>query len=280
LARRQIDSVFSRRAIFIDARALQDAGQEVLGNLRWLGRFYLIIAVGRAVEKRQELAGIVHESLKMPDVPPCIHAHSIEAYASWFIGDGPALGFRKVMPCLGPGAAARALRAIRRVETTSPIIIDYELLGDRIAAMRRRGERIVFTNGVFDLLHIGHLRLLENARRLGDRLIVGINSDESTKKIKGTARPIVPQFARAEILTRLRQVDCCCIFTETDPKKVLAIVRPDVLAKGSEYTLARVIGARFVMGYGGRVARLPLVDGFSTTSTIRGIGLKAGSRRR
>ncbi len=277
MARPQRDSVFRRRAIFIDARLLESVDDQTIDHLRWLGRVYRIVGVGESPRRRGTRGDIVEDALPASRVVSFIRAQSIETYASWFIGDGPALGFRKVFASDVPTAAARALRAIRRFEARSPIIIDYDVLADRVAAMRRGGERIVFTNGVFDLLHVGHLRLLANARGLGHRLIVGINSDDSTKAIKGASRPIVPQFARAEILTRLRQVDCCCIFTETDPRRILAIVRPDVLAKGSDYTLARVVGARFVMGYGGTVARLPLVDGWSTTSTIRDI---RGSGRR
>ncbi|MGA2640213.1 MAG: adenylyltransferase/cytidyltransferase family protein [Spirochaetia bacterium] len=278
-APRRIDTVFRRRAIFIDSRSLENPGSEAIQNLRWLGRYFRLVNI--AGESRNPLvqAGIIQESLPGSEIGFFVHAQSIEAYASWFIGDGPALGFRKVFPCPSSAAAGRALRAIRRYEMRSPILVDYELLEQRVAAMRRRGLRIVFTNGVFDLLHIGHLRLLEDARSLGDRLVVAINSDDSTKKIKGGSRPVIPQFARAELLTRLRQVDCCCIFTEIDPRRVLSIVRPDVLAKGCDYSLARIVGARFVRSYGGTVARLPLVEGYSTTSTIRGIGRTATFRR-
>jgi D-glycero-beta-D-manno-heptose 1-phosphate adenylyltransferase len=269
MPRHQADSVFQRRAIFIDARALNDIDEKAIENLRWLGRLYRIVACGGAT-LHHERKRLVHEILPGPDAAPRVRALSIEAYASWFIGEAPPIGMRKVYPCRVTGDTAKALRAIRRLETESRVIIDLDLLRDRVALMRRRGERIVFTNGVFDLLHIGHLRLLESARRFGDRLIVAVNSDDSARRLKGSPRPVVPQFARAELLSRLRQVDCCCIFTGKDPGQVLSIVRPDVLAKGSDYTLARIVGARFVKGYGGTVVRLPLVEGWSTTSTIKG----------
>jgi len=274
--RHQADSIFQRRAIFIDARALDDIDEKAIENLRWLGRLYRIVAFGGSALHREQKR-LVHEILPGPDVAPRVRALSIEAYASWFIGEAPSIGVRKVYPCRVSGDAGKALREIRRLEMESRIIIDPDLLRKRVALMRRRGERIVFTNGVFDLLHIGHLRLLESARRLGDRLIVAVNSDDSARKVKGSGRPVVPQFARAELLSRLRQVDCCCIFTGKDPRHVLSIVRPDVLAKGFDYTLARIVGARFVMGYGGTVVRLPLVEGWSTTSTIKGISRRDGS---
>jgi D-beta-D-heptose 7-phosphate kinase/D-beta-D-heptose 1-phosphate adenosyltransferase len=176
----------------------------------------------------------------------------------------------------GPGGIAPALSAIHRAEEASRIIVEPERLVRVAEAARRGGRRIVFTNGVFDLVHLGHLRLLEQARRLGDILIVGINSDDSTRRIKGAGRPVVPQFARAEHLVRLRAVDWCVIFTEDDPRRLLSLLRPDVLAKGSDYRLSGVVGARLVSSWGGRVVRVPIVEGLSTTATISGI---RGGRR-
>ena len=173
----------------------------------------------------------------------------------------------------GPGGnIGEALSAITRAERNSRIILQPEKLARLARREKGRGRKIVFTNGVFDLLHLGHLRLLEEARRLGDLLVVGINSDDSTQRIKGAGRPVVPQFARAEHLLGLRAVDWCVIFTEDDPLRVLSILEPDVLVKGNDYTLSRVVGARLVSRYGGAVVRIPVLGGFSTTATIRGIG--------
>ena len=126
--------------------------------------------------------------------------------------------------------------------------------GGVVERLRLHDRKIVFTNGVFDLLHVGHLRLLEKARALGDALIVAINSDDSARRIKGAGRPVIPQFARAQALADLRPVSLCFIFPETDPRDLpFRTVRPEVLVKGSEYPLRRIVGARFVSGYGGKV---------------------------
>jgi rfaE bifunctional protein nucleotidyltransferase chain/domain len=127
----------------------------------------------------------------------------------------------------------------------------------------------VFTNGVFDLFHLGHLRLLQAARELGDALVVGVNSDDSARRLKGRQRPIVPQFARAEIVAGVRGVDLAVIFEEDDPCALFRALRPDILAKGSEYTLSQVVGRRIVEGYGGTVVLVPHVEGYSSTGVAR-----------
>ncbi|GEM_PF-2118666 len=200
-----------------------------------------------------------------------IRENAIEWYASWYVGKGPDLGFRGVLPGGSEAEVQRALRRIRRAEAVSRIVVDCEQLRRRVERLRLHDRKIVFTNGVFDLLHVGHLRLLEKARALGDALIVAINSDDSARRIKGAGRPVIPQFARAQALADLRQVSLCFIFPETDPREVLRTVRPEVLVKGSEYPLRRIVGARFVSGYGGKVVRFPMVEGWSTTSTLRAI---------
>jgi rfaE bifunctional protein nucleotidyltransferase chain/domain len=167
------------------------------------------------------------------------------------------------------------LRAIRRVQAAaarSRVISDFELAARRCAAMRKAGKRIVFTNGVFDLFHVGHLRLLQAARAQGDALVVGINSDESARSLKGRLRPVVPQFARAELVAAVRGVDLCVIFGQADPRALLRVVKPDILAKGSEYSLSGVVGKRMVEGGGGRVILLPHVEGWSSTQVIRRLG--------
>lgn len=153
----------------------------------------------------------------------------------------------------------------------SRIYRDYSEAARVVDELRRRGKHIVFTNGVFDLFHPGHLGLLEAARALGDALVVGVNSDSSVKRIKGRIRPVIEEEARAEIVAGVRAVDLCVIFMEKDPGKLLRFIRPDVLVKGSEYTLSRVVGKRFVEGYGGRVVLVPHLEGWSTTEILRRI---------
>lgn len=191
--------------------------------------------------------------------------------------------FRGCLPAAP--SLARVLARIQRATRASRVLTDFEEAGRICDALRRRGRRIVFTNGVFDLFHLGHLRLLEAARALGDALVVGVNSDSSARRLKGRGRPIVPQFARAEIVASVRGVDLCVIFGQDDPRALLRAVRPDILAKGSEYSLSGVVGRRFVEGYGGRVVLVPHVGGFSSTllwqcSAPTPAGKRAGSRRR
>lgn len=150
---------------------------------------------------------------------------------------------------------------------------DEKLLDDRhlaavVQALSRAHKRVVFTNGCFDLLHPGHVMLLAEARRRGDVLIVGINSDASVKRLKGESRPILSQRDRAQVLGGLDAVDFVVVFDEDTPEKLIGIVRPDVLVKGGDYTEETVVGAAFVRSYGGDVALVPLVEGRSTTSMV------------
>jgi D-beta-D-heptose 7-phosphate kinase/D-beta-D-heptose 1-phosphate adenosyltransferase len=138
-------------------------------------------------------------------------------------------------------------------------------------AWARQGERVVFTNGCFDLLHAGHVQLLESARREGDRLIVGINSDRSVREIKGPERPVLPQAERAETLAALACVDGVVIFDEPTPAEVIRALEPDVLAKGADWGADAIVGRETVEAYGGRVVRIPLVAGLSTTALIERI---------
>ena len=138
-------------------------------------------------------------------------------------------------------------------------------------AWAKAGRRVVFTNGVFDLLHAGHVELLEKARGLGDALIVGVNSDASVKKIKGDSRPIVGQKERVSLIAALESVDYAVLFNEDTPAKVIKTLRPDVLVKGADWNKAGIVGACFVSSYGGRVAVIKLVKGLSTTNLINKI---------
>jgi D-beta-D-heptose 7-phosphate kinase/D-beta-D-heptose 1-phosphate adenosyltransferase len=143
---------------------------------------------------------------------------------------------------------------------------------DQIAAicteLRSAGKSIVFTNGCFDLLHVGHVHLLERARALGDVLVVGLNSDASLRRLKGETRPLVPESDRARILAGLRAVDYVVVFEEDTPLELLDRVRPHVLVKGGDYRAEGIIGRQLVESYGGRVEVLGFVDERSTTSLV------------
>jgi D-beta-D-heptose 7-phosphate kinase/D-beta-D-heptose 1-phosphate adenosyltransferase len=140
--------------------------------------------------------------------------------------------------------------------------------GALAAAARRRGERVVFTNGCFDLLHVGHVRSLEQARGLGDRLVVGLNSDASIRRLKGPGRPVVRERQRAEVLAALECVDWVVLFGQSTPLSLIRVVRPDVLAKGGDWRIEEIVGREDVESWGGRVERLRLVPGARTTLLI------------
>ncbi|MBI4436957.1 MAG: D-glycero-beta-D-manno-heptose 1-phosphate adenylyltransferase [Candidatus Omnitrophica bacterium] len=139
---------------------------------------------------------------------------------------------------------------------------------------RRRGKRVVFTNGCFDLLHLGHIRLLEKAKRLGDILLVGLNSDSSVRKLKGPHRPVNPERARAEVLASLKAVDHVLLFSEETPERLIRQIRPDVLVKGGDWEKKEVVGKAFIESYGGKVYLFPLVKRYSTTGLLH-----AGQKR-
>jgi len=153
-------------------------------------------------------------------------------------------------------------------------ILDLAAAAELAAAWRADGEVVVFTNGHFDMLHIGHLRYLQSARAEGDRLIVGMNSDRSTRARKGPGRPVIPQVERAALLAALRCVDAIVIFDSEDCKDLVAGIRPQVYVKGADWNRPggpRPPEAAIVAGYGGRVAYIDLVPGRSTTQIIRSI---------
>jgi D-beta-D-heptose 7-phosphate kinase/D-beta-D-heptose 1-phosphate adenosyltransferase len=147
-------------------------------------------------------------------------------------------------------------------------VMTREELVIRVALWKANGERVVFTNGCFDLLHIGHITLLEQARRFGDRVVVAINSDASVKGLKGAGRPVVGERERARVLAALAAVDAVVVFDEPTPLEVLVATRPDVIVKGGDYEVETVVGANEVMAWGGQVKIVPLVAGFSTTQLI------------
>jgi rfaE bifunctional protein nucleotidyltransferase chain/domain len=150
-------------------------------------------------------------------------------------------------------------------------IISRSGLTALVESLKARGERIVFTNGCFDLLHAGHVRYLSEARAQGDCLIVGLNTDRSVNQIKDPRRPLIPEEQRAEVLAALACVSFVVLFEEPDPLILIETIRPDVLVKGADRPEEEIIGAGLVRSYGGRVFRVGLVGGISTTEIIRRI---------
>jgi D-glycero-beta-D-manno-heptose 1-phosphate adenylyltransferase len=137
-----------------------------------------------------------------------------------------------------------------------------------VQQLRARGQRIVFTNGVFDLLHPGHVRYLQQARALGDALIVGVNSDRSVRALKGPTRPITTEDERAEMIAALACVDAAVVFDEDTPWQLIAALQPDVLVKGADWAEDAIVGRDVVEARGGRVVRVPIESGYATTSII------------
>ncbi len=142
-----------------------------------------------------------------------------------------------------------------------------KLLGE-LGPLRKKGARVVFTNGCFDIIHAGHVRYLKKAKALGDLLIVGLNSDRSVRAVKGEKRPIVSEKERSEVLSALEPVDYVVIFNEPTPIRLIEAVRPDVLVKGADWSAGEIVGADVVKKAGGRVARIRLVKGVSTTNIV------------
>jgi len=160
-------------------------------------------------------------------------------------------------------------------------LLSLPALRRRLAALRRAGKRIVFTNGVFDLLHPGHVRYLRAARQLGDVLVVGLNSDRSVRRLgKGPERPLVRQGDRAEVLAALEMVDYVVIFDDDTPYELIRAVAPDVLVKGGDWPVDRIVGADVVLARGGTVKALPFAPGYSTTQLIARSRTTAGRRNR
>jgi rfaE bifunctional protein nucleotidyltransferase chain/domain len=137
-----------------------------------------------------------------------------------------------------------------------------------VKRLRAAGKTIVFTNGVFDLLHVGHLRYLQHARGLGDALLIGLNSDRSVRQIKGPERPITTESERAEVLEALGCVDGVVVFDEETPRDLIAAIQPDVLVKGADWAEDAIVGRDIVEAHGGRVVRVPLEPGHSTSAIV------------
>jgi len=137
-----------------------------------------------------------------------------------------------------------------------------------VAVLRQSGRRVVFTNGVFDILHAGHTTYLDAARALGDVLVLGLNTDESVRRLKGPERPINSELDRATVVAALRSVDHVVLFADDTPLRLIEMILPDVLVKGGDYTRQTIVGADVVEAHGGRVVTIPLVEGRSTTGII------------
>jgi len=147
-------------------------------------------------------------------------------------------------------------------------IVTWEVLKEQVERVRGEGKKISFTNGCFDILHVGHVRYLREARKTGDLLILGLNSDASVRAIKGEKRPLVPQGERAEVIASLDVVDYVTLFDDPTPLRLIEYLRPDVLVKGGDWKEESVVGGNAVKSRGGRIVIVPLTEGASTTNII------------
>jgi D-beta-D-heptose 7-phosphate kinase/D-beta-D-heptose 1-phosphate adenosyltransferase len=150
-------------------------------------------------------------------------------------------------------------------------ILSWEALKIEVESRRRQGEKIAFTNGCFDSLHVGHVRSLREARKRGDLLILALNSDVSVRAIKGEKRPLLPEEERAEVVSSLESVDYVTIFNETTPLRLIEYLRPDVLVKGGDWKEEAVVGRDAVRSWGGEVLLVPVIEGASTTNIVEKI---------
>ena len=141
----------------------------------------------------------------------------------------------------------------------------------QVADWQRADQKVVFTNGCFDLVHLGHIDYLEKARNLGDRLVLGLNTDASVSRLKGPARPVTDEYARARLMAALAFVDTVILFDEPTPQALIEALKPDILVKGDDYTPETIVGADFVTKNGGTVETIALVKGYSTTAMIEKI---------
>ena len=148
-------------------------------------------------------------------------------------------------------------------------VVSLRTLKAELTAHRAAGRKVAFTNGCFDILHAGHARYLKGARSMADILVVGLNTDSSVKAIKGPDRPIVPERERAEVLASLASVDYVVLFSDSTPLRLIEAIRPDVLVKGADWAAGDIVGGDVVKAGGGRVARVRLVKGRSTTNIIK-----------
>lgn len=151
---------------------------------------------------------------------------------------------------------------------TADKILPHNLISDRLTDWKKEGKSIVFTNGCFDILHLGHVDYLEKASELGDKLVIGLNTDSSVRKLKGPERPVNDEITRSRILAALQFVDAVILFEEDTPLDLIRQVKPDILVKGDDYTVQTIVGADIVIENGGAVKTIPLVKGYSTSNVI------------
>ncbi|KAA5537092.1 D-glycero-beta-D-manno-heptose 1-phosphate adenylyltransferase [Taibaiella lutea] len=155
-----------------------------------------------------------------------------------------------------------------KLESVQSKIVDSETLARICAGWKVNDHKIIFTNGCFDILHQGHIKLLLSAAELGNKLILGLNTDASVKKLKGENRPVNDEYSRALVMASQLFVDAVCLFEEDTPLELIQIIKPDVIVKGGDYTPETVVGNDFVQSYGGKTVIIPTVEGFSTTNII------------
>ncbi len=154
---------------------------------------------------------------------------------------------------------------------TEEKILSIEEAKKLVKQWQQRGEKVVFSNGCFDIVHLGHIDYLEKTRNLGDKLLVGINTDASVKRLKGENRPIINEYARARMLAAFAFVDAVILFDEATPKELIETICPNILVKGNDYSIENIVGADFVIKNGGEVKTIALVEGYSTSNIIQKI---------
>jgi len=187
----------------------------------------------------------------------------LAVFPSWVLVVG-ALGALDKLGTPKPAPAATPMPSPK-------VVLAWGELAAKVAQLKAEGKKVVFTNGVFDLLHVGHLRYLAQARGLGDALVVAINSDRSVKALKGESRPILPEAERAELLAGLECVSFVTVFDQPDPRAVISALRPSVLAKGGDWPVDKILGSDTVLADGGQVRSLGFVPGRSTTTLVESI---------
>jgi len=156
------------------------------------------------------------------------------------------------------------------MSASKKLITQHEAL-EKVRAWQASGKKVVFSNGCFDILHAGHVEYLTEARKLGDVLLIGLNSDASVRRLKGPKRPVCTETDRAFVLSALRMVDAVTLFDEETPEKLISILLPDILVKGADWDIERIAGARTIIANGGKVLTLPLLEGRSTSGIIEKI---------
>ena len=176
--------------------------------------------------------------------------------------------------CVSPESVAKESSVSKSIGPEK--IVSQRALAERVRALQARGEKVVFTNGCFDLLHAGHVSYLQAARRLGDFLVVGLNSDNSVRRIKGSGRPLTPEKERLAVLASLECVGGLCLFGDDTPLRLIGKIQPDILVKGGDWPVEKIVGRETVEARGGTVLSIPLLPGISTTAIISRI-LKMGS---